>query len=221
MVQAFDDIAREQLEGIAKSLQLPAATFLPILDPTAVDSSRQSASSLEVVHYMLPADLGAPEACEAHEDKGLLTLIYADTERGLQVSCIVTAMLIITPCKRGSVGKVHAKCMRNLQVQGPDGSWRHLLTPQGQLAVLSGYTLERATCGLIKAAKHKVVCAACCTCHCKQQSVMQIYACLASHKAGYVPLHVLMFTPIGAAGGRRYWQLCNSTNCVSVQAQST
>ena len=93
-MQAFDDIAREQLEGLAKSLQLPPAAFLPILDSTALNSRRQSASSLEAIHYMLPeaaaADGGAPEACEAHEDKGLLTLIYADTEQGLQVGCNVT-----------------------------------------------------------------------------------------------------------------------------------
>lgn len=45
---------------------------------------------------MLPVELGAPESCEAHEDKGLLTLIYADTEQGVQVCCIVMAML--KPC---------------------------------------------------------------------------------------------------------------------------
>ena len=72
MVQAFDDIARGVLEGLAKMLQLPADAFLPILDQTAVDSSKQSASSLEALHYMLPlgaaANSGAP-ACEAQEDK--------------------------------------------------------------------------------------------------------------------------------------------------------
>lgn len=88
MVQAFDDIARGVLEGLAKSLQLPADAFLPILDPTAVDNKKPSASSLEAIHYMLPEDAitnsGAP-ACEAHEDKGLLTLIYSDQEQGLHV----------------------------------------------------------------------------------------------------------------------------------------
>ena len=90
MVQALDDIARELLEGLANSLQLPKAAFLPILDPTAVDSSKPSACSLEAIHYMLPegsvvAGSDLPEACEAHEDKGLLTVIYSDTEQGLQV----------------------------------------------------------------------------------------------------------------------------------------
>ena len=30
--------------------------------------------------------------------------------------------------------------------------------PEGHVAVLADHTLERATCGLIKAAKHQVVC---------------------------------------------------------------
>ncbi len=32
--------------------------------------------------------------------------------------------------------------------------------PEGSIAVLAGHTLERATCGLVKAAKHRVVCLA-------------------------------------------------------------
>ena len=44
----------------------------------------------------------------------------------------------------------------NLQVQRPDGEWMHVMLPHGYIAVLPGYTLERATCGLVKAPKHKV-----------------------------------------------------------------
>ena len=40
----------------------------------------------------------------------------------------------------------------------PDGTWKELPRSQGQVAISAGYTLERATCGLIKAVKHKVVC---------------------------------------------------------------
>lgn len=43
-----------------------------------------------------------------------------------------------------------------MQVQGPDGTWGELPLSQSRVAVLAGYTLERATCGLIKAAKHRV-----------------------------------------------------------------
>ena len=35
-----------------------------------------------------------------------------------------------------------------------------MMFAEGSIAVLAGYTLERATCGLIKAAKHRVVCQA-------------------------------------------------------------
>ncbi len=38
------------------------------------------------------------------------------------------------------------------------GEWVDVFLPEGHVAVLAGHTLERATCGLIKAAKHRVVC---------------------------------------------------------------
>lgn len=37
------------------------------------------------------------------------------------------------------------------------GEWKQLTIPEGQIAVLAGYTLERATCGLVTAAKHRMV----------------------------------------------------------------
>ncbi len=37
------------------------------------------------------------------------------------------------------------------------GEWQQLTIPEGQIAVLAGYTLERATCGLVRAAKHCMV----------------------------------------------------------------
>ena len=94
VVQAFDDVARGVLAGLAASLHMPPNTFQPVLDTAAVHSNKQSASSLEAIHYMLlesqAATSSAPEACQAHEDKGLLTLIYSDTEQGLWVRpCIV------------------------------------------------------------------------------------------------------------------------------------
>ena len=46
--------------------------------------------------------------------------------------------------------------MSSMQVLGADGVWSDLLLPEGHVAVLAGYTLERATC--VKAAKHRVVC---------------------------------------------------------------
>ena len=38
-----------------------------------------------------------------------------------------------------------------------NGEWVDVLLSDGHVAVLAGHTLERATCGLIKAAKHRVV----------------------------------------------------------------
>ena len=60
-----------------------------LLEATAVKSGKQSASSLEAIFYILPesaaAALNSLTACQSHEDKGLLTVIYADTDIGLQV----------------------------------------------------------------------------------------------------------------------------------------
>ena len=43
------------------------------------------------------------------------------------------------------------------QVITADGSWQQLQVPEGHIAVLAGYTLEQATCGLVKAVTHRVV----------------------------------------------------------------
>ncbi len=45
----------------------------------------------------------------------------------------------------------------SLQVQNADGAWTDVTAPRGTVTVLAGYTLERATCGLIKASNHRVV----------------------------------------------------------------
>jgi hypothetical protein len=37
------------------------------------------------------------------------------------------------------------------------GEWQQLTIPEGQIAVLAGYTLDRAACGLVTAAKHRMV----------------------------------------------------------------
>lgn len=44
-----------------------------------------------------------------------------------------------------------------IQVQQAIGDWRHVTLPAGYVAILPGYTLERATCGLVKATTHRVV----------------------------------------------------------------
>ena len=44
-----------------------------------------------------------------------------------------------------------------MKVMLGDGSWKDVRLAEGRVAVLAGYTLERATCGLVKAVKHHVV----------------------------------------------------------------
>ena len=46
---------------------------------------------------------------------------------------------------------------QSLQVQKRDGAWQDLLIPAGHIAVLAGYTLERATCGKCPAVKYREV----------------------------------------------------------------
>ncbi len=44
-----------------------------------------------------------------------------------------------------------------IQVQQISGVWKDVTLPAGHVAILPGYTLERATCGLVKATTHRVV----------------------------------------------------------------
>jgi len=89
VVQATDLIAKDVMSHLAVALRLPKDAFNQICGSAAPDDNQPSASSLEAIHYMLPdthaADLAAPAACEAHVDKGLLTLICSDASQGLQV----------------------------------------------------------------------------------------------------------------------------------------
>ena len=127
MVQTLDDIARKHLQGLEEALKLPGGASSLLLDSRAVDSSRQSSSSLEAFHYMLPegaaAHLGSLEAFEAHADKGLLTVIYADTEQGLQVGKPSDVLAIVLRAAMPYMYESTA-CMWNIQMQNnDDGTW--------------------------------------------------------------------------------------------------
>ena len=50
----------------------------------------------------------------------------------------------------------YAHTMHGLQVQQASGEWKDVTVPAGHVLVLPGYTLERATCGLVKATIHRV-----------------------------------------------------------------
>ena len=53
--------------------------------------------------------------------------------------------------------KCCAHAMHAFQVQQASGDWEDVPMPAGHVVVLPGYTLERATCGLVKATVHRVV----------------------------------------------------------------
>lgn len=91
----FDDIAKDVLAQLAKSLQLPLGVFEPLMGPAIpTGNGALAASILDIIHYNMPqanstlnADSSA--SCEAHVDKGLLTVVFPDTAHGLQVQCCV------------------------------------------------------------------------------------------------------------------------------------
>ena len=92
-IQTFDGLARDVLAQLAQQLKLPPDAFISLLDmPHSVNHGLMAASSsLDTIYYMAPsirgpaADADASANCGAHVDKGLLTLIFPDTEQGLQV----------------------------------------------------------------------------------------------------------------------------------------
>ncbi|KAL0033821.1 hypothetical protein WJX77_006616 [Trebouxia sp. C0004] len=95
-----------------------------------IDTPSQIPSSLDVIQYLPLAETVTsckPEGgCALHFDRGLLTLIWSDTVEGLQV------------------------------VNTKTGLFEDVLLPQGYILILPGYTLQRATCGIYKAAAHRV-----------------------------------------------------------------
>lgn len=92
-------LARKILVSLAEALSLPPATFDSLLEINMPCSTSHlpSASNLEAILYFNDGRKGqnsATESCEAHVDKGLLTLIHADSEQGLQVLLYVQCV----PC---------------------------------------------------------------------------------------------------------------------------
>ena len=87
-MQVFDEVATGVITDLAETLQLQSTVFTSLHTTTA---THLGASCLETIHYMAPSmtdaslDANASASCEAHVDKGLLTLIFPDTAQGLQV----------------------------------------------------------------------------------------------------------------------------------------
>ena len=91
VVCLLDQFAKLVLSQLATAMSLSPGTFESILDTSGVQQSGSVAASvLETINYKPPHPSG-PVAdqsgnCEAHVDKGLLTLVFPDTQDGLQAS---------------------------------------------------------------------------------------------------------------------------------------
>lgn len=78
----LDPIARAVLSALCRSsyIRLPGSALLPALDDLPLAPQAWASSSLQCLHYQ-----AGSSGCEAHEDRCLLTLIFAPGEPGLQV----------------------------------------------------------------------------------------------------------------------------------------
>ena len=96
VVQNYNDFARALLEDLATTLSLPATHFRSALDGAHLERGGVDASSLEAIQYPALNVTATPAAqhasCDPHVDRGLLTCIFADPPRGLQVTCAVSSM---------------------------------------------------------------------------------------------------------------------------------
>ena len=159
-VQAFDvlnNAAKVILTALTKSLYLrtKSTVFDSILDDPLLEPGQVSSSRLDAIHYASAEDANDVGGCQTHEDKGLLTIIFADGKAGLQVpkrhyGCLYDPMLAQQVTKTSNYVQSQVIHPKQQQVQ-------NVIIPSGCVAVLPGYTLERASCGIFKAAFHKVV----------------------------------------------------------------
>ncbi|EIE21755.1 ubiquitin-domain-containing protein [Coccomyxa subellipsoidea C-169] len=81
----MDSIARTCLGALANAARLRNA-FVPLLDDLPITD--RAASVLELIHYNPQRGTDTSDiqwGCEAHEDRGLLTVIYSPLSRGLEV----------------------------------------------------------------------------------------------------------------------------------------
>ncbi|DBB06910.1 TPA: hypothetical protein ACH3X3_009566 [Trebouxia sp. C0006] len=131
VVQEYDEVAQDILSEIAESaLSAPSTLFRPALDVAPLERGNIAASRLEAIQY--PA-LNASARLAAQSPS-----CQARVDRGL-LTCIF------------------ADNPQGLQVQQASGTWDDVTLPAGHVIMLPGYTLERATCGLVKATRHRVV----------------------------------------------------------------
>jgi len=117
------------LSALGRALRCAPHGLLNLTDELPLASGRTSSSVLHVCRYTGEAQ--APglttNGTEAHEDRGLLTVVVSSAAEGLEV------------LDRGR------------------GQWRRVALGPGQAAILPGLSLEWATAGAVKATMHRVV----------------------------------------------------------------
>ena len=91
MICILDDLARTTLRALEDGLHQPSDTLTRLLATAIPKVGDVAASTLHTVQYLTPSlgsaplDANASANCGAHIDKGILSLIFPDTEQGLQV----------------------------------------------------------------------------------------------------------------------------------------
>ncbi|KAL3147007.1 hypothetical protein ABBQ38_014973 [Trebouxia sp. C0009 RCD-2024] len=127
----LDIHARRVFEAICDSDEIKSPMMFAIIDDIRSHEVQAASSCLDIIKYSTSSQSDEAGGCEAHLDRGLLSLIWSDSISGLQVA----------GRGGGSLG---------------EDSLVDVAIPDGYLLVLIGYTLEYATCGIFKAAPHKV-----------------------------------------------------------------
>ncbi|KAK9804918.1 hypothetical protein WJX72_012019 [[Myrmecia] bisecta] len=127
----LDMLARLILTALAQSPQInmPASLLATLADDMPLTNDAISSSVLSVLRYVKPSTPSTPSS-------------------------------IVTPGGQEHVDKglltIVYDDLPGLQVQSSTGEWQDVTLGKGQIAVFAGYTLERATCGLIPRALHRV-----------------------------------------------------------------
>ena len=90
-VQAFgvlNNAAKVMLTALTKSpyLGTKSTVFDSVLDDPMLDPGQVSSSCLDAIYYESAGDANDVGGCQTHRDKGLLTILFADNQAGLQVT---------------------------------------------------------------------------------------------------------------------------------------
>lgn len=85
MYKLLDIHARTVFETICEFLDIRSPDMMSILDNNSSDDAKAASSCLDVIKYSTKLQSGEQGGCEAHLDRGLLSLIWSDSIFGLKV----------------------------------------------------------------------------------------------------------------------------------------